>query len=81
MTAIAMIVGMIPMALGLSDSGQQTAPLARAVIGGLMGSTVTTLLIMPVIYALWHHDKPTYTASLDPIDPHSAYYEEGKNEK
>ncbi len=76
MTAIAMIVGMIPMALGLSDSGQQTAPLARAVIGGLMGSTVTTLLIMPVIYAIVHKDKPTHTASLDPIDPHSAYYEE-----
>jgi len=75
MTAIAMIVGMIPMALGLSESGQQTAPLARAVIGGLMGSTITTLLIMPVIYAIVHHDKPAHTASLDPIDPHSAYYE------
>lgn len=79
MTAIAMIVGMIPMALGLSESGQQTAPLARAVIGGLLGSTVTTLLIMPVIYAVVHRDKPTHTASLDPLDPHSAYYEE--NEK
>ncbi len=79
MTAIAMIVGMIPMALGLSDSGQQTAPLARAVIGGLFGSTVTTLLIMPIIYALVHRNKPTYTASLDPLDPQSAYYrEEGK---
>ncbi|MGA2090482.1 MAG: efflux RND transporter permease subunit [Endomicrobiales bacterium] len=76
MTAIAMIAGMVPMALGLSESGQQTAPLARAVIGGLMGSTVTTLLIMPVIYALWHKNKPTHTASLDPKDPHSAYYEE-----
>lgn len=76
MTAIAMVVGMIPMALGLSDSGQQTAPLARAVIGGLMGSTVTTLFIMPVIYTLWHQNKPTYTASLDPQDPNSAYYEE-----
>jgi multidrug efflux pump subunit AcrB len=79
MTAIAMIVGMIPMALGLSESGQQSAPLARAVIGGLLGSTVTTLLIMPVIYAIVHHEKPVHTASLDPIDPHSAYYErEGK---
>jgi multidrug efflux pump subunit AcrB len=78
MTAMAMIVGMIPMALGLSDSGQQTAPLARAVIGGLMGSTVTTLLIMPVVYAIVHRDKPTYTASLDPKDPHGAYYEEVK---
>ena len=76
MTAIAMIVGMIPMALGLSESGQQTAPLARAVIGGLLGSTTTTLLIMPVIYAIAHRDKPTHTASLDPADPQSAYYEE-----
>ena len=40
------------MALGLSESGQQSAPLARAVIGGLLGSTVTTLLIMPVVYAI-----------------------------
>jgi multidrug efflux pump subunit AcrB len=76
MTAIAMIVGMIPMALGLSESGQQTAPLARAVIGGLMGSTITTLLIMPVVYAMVHKNKPTYTASLDPLDAHSAYYKE-----
>jgi multidrug efflux pump subunit AcrB len=76
MTAIAMIVGMIPMALGLSESGQQTAPLARAVIGGLTGSTITTLLIMPVIYALAHHNKPTHTASLDPVDPHSAFHGE-----
>ncbi len=74
MTAIAMIVGMIPMAMGLSESGQQTAPLARAVIGGLMGSTITTLLIMPVIYAIVHKNKPIYTASLDPLDPHSAHY-------
>jgi multidrug efflux pump subunit AcrB len=81
MTAIAMVVGMVPMALGLSESGQQTAPLARAVIGGLCGSTVTTLLIMPIIYAIVHHDKPTHTASLDPIDPNSAYYEENKNGK
>ncbi len=78
MTAIAMVVGMIPMALGLSESGQQTAPLARAVIGGLTGSTITTLLIMPVIYAIVHHDKPAHTASLDPIDPHSAFYGDKK---
>ncbi|HTC19420.1 MAG TPA: efflux RND transporter permease subunit, partial [bacterium] len=81
MTAIAMVVGMVPMALGLSESGQQTAPLARAVIGGLCGSTVTTLLIMPIIYAIVHHDKPTHTGSLDPMDPNSAYYEENKNGK
>jgi multidrug efflux pump subunit AcrB len=76
MTAIAMIVGMLPMALGLSESGQQTAPLARAVIGGLTGSTLTTLLLMPVIYAMVHRNKPNHTASLDPLDVHSAFYEE-----
>jgi multidrug efflux pump subunit AcrB len=75
MTAIAMIVGMIPMALGLSESGKQTAPLARAVIGGLMGSTITTLLLMPVVYAMAFHDKPIHTASLDPFDPQSANFE------
>ena len=75
MTAIAMIVGMIPMALGLSESGKQTAPLARAVIGGLFASTITTLLFMPVIYAILHKNKPNHTASLDPLDPHSANYQ------
>jgi multidrug efflux pump subunit AcrB len=76
MTSIAMIAGMLPMALGLSESGQQTAPLARAVIGGLAGSTTTTLLLMPVVYAIVHRDKPRHTASLDPLDPHSAHFEE-----
>jgi len=80
MTAIAMIVGMLPMALGLSESGEQTAPLARAVIGGLTGSTLTTLLIMPVIYAMVHRGKPIHTASLDPIDPYSAFYQEKSHE-
>jgi multidrug efflux pump subunit AcrB len=75
MTAIAMIVGMIPMALGLSESGKQTAPLARAVIGGLLGSTVTTLLLMPVVYAMAFNGKPIHTASLDPLDPQSAHFE------
>jgi multidrug efflux pump subunit AcrB len=75
MTAIAMIVGMIPMALGLSESGKQTAPLARAVIGGLLGSTVTTLLLMPVVYAMAFHGKPIHTASLDHLDPNSAHFQ------
>jgi Cu/Ag efflux pump CusA len=67
---------MIPMALGLSESGKQTAPLARAVIGGLMGSSITTLLLMPVVYAMAFHGKPIHTASLDPFDPQSANFEE-----
>jgi multidrug efflux pump subunit AcrB len=51
MTALAMIIGMIPMALGLGDAGEQNAPLGRAVIGGLALATVVTLLVVPVVYA------------------------------
>jgi len=52
MTALAMIVGMIPMALGLGDGGEQNAPLGRAVIGGLLFSTFNTLLFVPVVYSI-----------------------------
>jgi len=52
MTATAMIVGMIPMALGLGDGGEQNAPLGRAVIGGLLFATFNTLLFVPVVYAV-----------------------------
>src|SRR3982751_1853286 len=51
MTASAMILGMLPMALGLGEGGEQNAPLGRAVIGGLMGATVTTLFVVPIIYS------------------------------
>ncbi|HWC19834.1 MAG TPA: efflux RND transporter permease subunit, partial [Terriglobales bacterium] len=54
MTALAMIIGMIPMALGLGDGGEQNAPLGRAVIGGLMLATVATLLFVPVIFSVLH---------------------------
>jgi multidrug efflux pump subunit AcrB len=54
MTATAMVIGMIPMALGLGDGGEQNAPLGRAVIGGLMLATVATLLFVPVIFSLFH---------------------------
>jgi multidrug efflux pump subunit AcrB len=52
MTALAMMIGMMPMALGLSDGGEQNAPLGRAVIGGLMIATVFTLVIVPVLYTM-----------------------------
>jgi multidrug efflux pump subunit AcrB len=52
MTALAMIIGMIPMALALGEAGEQNAPLGRAVIGGLLVATVVTLLVVPVIYSL-----------------------------
>ena len=54
MTALAMIIGMIPMALGLGDGGEQNAPLGRAVIGGLLCATVATLVFVPSIFALLH---------------------------
>jgi multidrug efflux pump subunit AcrB len=54
MTAAAMIIGMIPMALGLGDGGEQNAPLGRAVIGGLLLATVATLLFVPVVFSLLH---------------------------
>jgi len=52
MTALAMIVGMVPMALGLGDGGEQNAPLGRAVIGGLLFATFNTLLFVPVVYSV-----------------------------
>jgi CzcA family heavy metal efflux pump len=60
MTALAMIIGMIPMALGLGDGGEQNAPLGRAVIGGLLCATVATLIFVPSVFALLHGwSKPT----------------------
>ena len=58
MTATAMMFGMLPMALGLSEGGEQNAPLARAVIGGLLGATVTTLFIVPIIYSYLRTKPP-----------------------
>ena len=54
MTALAMIIGMIPMALGLGDGGEENAPLGRAVIGGLLFATVATLLFVPTVFSLMH---------------------------
>jgi multidrug efflux pump subunit AcrB len=54
MTALAMIIGMIPMALGLGDGGEQNAPLGRAVIGGLIFATVATLLFVPTVFSIIH---------------------------
>jgi multidrug efflux pump subunit AcrB len=59
MTASAMILGMLPMALSLGEGGEQNAPLGRAVIGGLLGATATTLFIVPVIYSYLRTKPPT----------------------
>ncbi len=58
MTALAMIIGMLPMSLGLGDGGEQNAPLGRAVIGGLVIATVATLLFVPVVFSLLHRSTP-----------------------
>ena len=54
MTALAMVIGMLPMALGLGEGGEQNAPLGRAVIGGLISATIATLIFVPVVFALAH---------------------------
>ncbi len=58
MTALAMILGMLPMALGLGEAGEQNAPLGRAVIGGLIVATIVTLFIVPVIYSILRTGVP-----------------------
>jgi multidrug efflux pump subunit AcrB len=63
MTALAMIIGMAPMALGLGEGGEQNAPLGRAVIGGLVFATVATLMFVPVVFSILHQRERTVTAS------------------
>jgi multidrug efflux pump subunit AcrB len=62
MTALAMIIGMVPMALGLGEGGEQNAPLGRAVIGGLMFATVATLFFVPAVFSLLHRDRTAQDA-------------------
>jgi len=75
MTSAAMIAGMIPMALALGEGGEQTAPLGRAVIGGLAAATLATLLILPTVFAAIKRWSHPVAPSLDPDDPQSAYFD------
>ena len=68
MTSCAMLAGMLPMALGLGESGQQTAPLGRAVMGSLMAATIATLFILPAVFALIQGRSSTASPSLHPLD-------------
>lgn len=68
MTALAMIIGMVPMALGFGDGGEQNAPLGRAVIGGLLVATFATLLFVPVVFSLVHRTKAKSSAISAPVD-------------
>jgi hypothetical protein len=65
----------MPMALGLGEGGEQSAPLGRAVIGGLLGATCATLIILPALLATLQSRHSRISASLDPDDPHSRYFE------
>jgi len=74
MTSLAMIVGMIPMASGLGEGGDQASPLGRAVIGGLLMSTFATLFILPLVFAWVQGKASTKSVSLDPEDEESIHY-------
>lgn len=74
MTSLAMVAGMIPMASGLGESGDQTSPLGRAVIGGLIASTFSTLFILPLVFAWAQGKATTQSVSLDPEDKESKNY-------
>jgi multidrug efflux pump subunit AcrB len=67
MTALAMIIGMVPMALGMGDGGEQNAPLGRAVIGGLLLATFGTLTFVPSFFSFMHRNDPPHT----PAEQHS----------
>jgi multidrug efflux pump subunit AcrB len=75
MTSCAMIAGMVPMALALGEGGEQVAPLGRAVIGGLLAATATTLFVLPSLFAIVQGGAGTRSPSLDPDDPESPYYD------
>jgi multidrug efflux pump subunit AcrB len=70
MTALAMIIGMIPMALGLGEGGEQNAPLGRAVIGGLLFATVSTLFFVPIVFAIVR--RKAVPPNAPPEVPHAA---------
>lgn len=74
MTSVAMVAGMIPMAAGLGEGGEQIAPLGRAVIGGLLASTVAALLMLPLIFSWVMGKASTVSVSLDPADKESKHY-------
>jgi multidrug efflux pump subunit AcrB len=81
MTSVAMIAGMLPMAIGHGEGGDQVSPLGRAVIGGLFFSTFTVLLILPLIFAWAQEKATTQSVSLDPEDEESIHYISSLNPK
>jgi multidrug efflux pump subunit AcrB len=76
MTSLAMIAGMLPMALAFGQGAEETAPLGRAVIGGLTVATVATLFLLPMVFGLTQRNASTKSRSLDPEDPDSQWFEQ-----
>lgn len=76
MTSLAMIAGMLPMAFAFGQRSEETAPLGRAVIGGLSAATLATLFLVPMIFALAQRNASTKSRSLDPEDPESQWFEQ-----
>src|ERR1044071_2674967 len=74
MTSLAMMAGMLPMALGLGEGGEQTAPLGRAVIGGLFAATVATLAVLPSLFTILQGRSHRRSASVHPHDPQSPLF-------
>jgi len=72
MTALAMIIGMIPMALGVGEGGEQNAPLGRAVIGGLIFATIATLTFVPAVFSFLHRGHKQMDTLIEPLDEHMA---------
>jgi multidrug efflux pump subunit AcrB len=70
MTALAMIIGMVPMALGAGEGGEQNAPLGRAVIGGLLCATMATLIFVPAVFSLLHGGRKQDEAQVGQSDQH-----------
>jgi multidrug efflux pump subunit AcrB len=73
MTSLAMIAGMIPMALAIGRGSEETAPLGRAVIGGLFAATLATLFLLPTVFGIVQKGASLTSPSLDPEDPHSPF--------
>lgn len=78
MTSCAMIAGMLPLSVGIGEGGEQSAPLGRAVIGGLALATLATLFLLPAIFAIVQGRSSMESVSLDPDDPQSPNYDRGE---
>jgi multidrug efflux pump subunit AcrB len=79
MTSLAMIAGMVPMALAIGQGSEETAPLGRAVIGGLFAATLATLFLLPTVFGIVQKRASLKSPSLDPEDPDSPFAQKPEN--